>query len=265
MNLVMTVGDLDNSILVKMSGESIGNDSWALRGQIGDILSGHFSALAFLAVALSIIFQSEANKQMRESINKQDESIKQQSEALKVQSESLAAQIEELQASRKESSKQTEEFYIQNMNVKLDRYYKLLNENLDKLANDTVINYNEAKKIIQDILYSENIDSIEDFLSSHEVNNQHQVVVFETQQRIVIYQTQIHNVIQTLNHIYNDLELLNKGFPSAYHIFIRELGLRLFSDKRYWDIYKDYDDAKLCLAFQLFIIKKLIPSNYFYK
>ena len=90
-------------------------DQWAIRGQIGDIMSGHFSALAFLAVALSIIYQSEANEQMRESIDKQEEALIQQGVALGVQSDSLKAQIKELQESRVESSKQTEEFFINNM------------------------------------------------------------------------------------------------------------------------------------------------------
>ena len=115
---------IDNPSLNYLFNET--TDTWAIRGQIGDIMSGHFSALAFLAVALSILFQSEANKQMKESIDKQESSLIQQSEALAVQSRSLEAQIEELKASRKESSKQTEEFFISNMNVKMDRYYKQL-------------------------------------------------------------------------------------------------------------------------------------------
>lgn len=152
-------------------------DKWAIRGQIGDIMSGHFSALAFLAVALSIVYQIEANKQMRESIEKQEnalkqneiaiqqtkksieqqtqanleqakstlqqakaielqaKSISQQNEALKLQSISLEAQIKELKETRIESSKQTEEFFIQNMNIKLDRYYKILDTEVEKFLN----------------------------------------------------------------------------------------------------------------------------------
>jgi len=155
-------------------------EKWGIRGQIGDIMSGHFSALAVLAVAYSIILQVEANQKMTESIEKQKEalkhteetilqqklsiekqteanleqakstlqqaqaielqakSIEQQNEALKVQSETLKAQIEELTESRKESEKQTEEFFIQNLNTKLDRYYKLLDFNLDLIMGDTI-------------------------------------------------------------------------------------------------------------------------------
>ena len=155
-------------------------EKWGIKGQIGDIMSGHFSALAVLAVAYSITLQVEANQKMAEAIEKQKEalkqtqetifqqkisiekqteanleqakstlqqakaielqakSIEQQNEALKVQSETLKAQIEELTESRKESEKQTEEFYIQNLNTKLDRYYKLLDFNLDLIMGDTI-------------------------------------------------------------------------------------------------------------------------------
>lgn len=155
-------------------------EKWGIRGQIGDIMSGHFSALAVLAVAYSIILQVEANQKMTESIEKQKEalkhteetilqqklsiekqteanleqakstlqqaqaielqakSIEQQNEALKVQSETLKAQIEELTESRKESEKQTEEFFIQNLNTKLDRYYKLVDFNLDLIMGETI-------------------------------------------------------------------------------------------------------------------------------
>lgn len=146
-NLIWTIFNLDTAPLIKWSNEILtcDTDEWALRGQIGDIMSGHFSALAFLAVALSIIFQYEANKQMRESIEKQEEAIKlqansieQQNKALEVQSKALEAQIKELEASREESEKQTEEFFIQNLNTKLDRYYKLVDFNIDLIMGDSV-------------------------------------------------------------------------------------------------------------------------------
>lgn len=158
-------------------------EKWGIRGQIGDIMSGHFSALAVLAVAYSITLQVEANKKMTESIEKQEEalrhteetilqqklsiekqteanieqakntlqqakaielqakSIEQQNEALKVQSETLKAQIEELTASREESERQTEEFFIQNMNVRLDRYYKLLDESIKPILNEDYLKF----------------------------------------------------------------------------------------------------------------------------
>jgi hypothetical protein len=41
------------------------NDNWATKGQWGDILSGHFSALAFLAIIYSILLQRQDIKKMR--------------------------------------------------------------------------------------------------------------------------------------------------------------------------------------------------------
>lgn len=113
-NLIITILSVNNSPIVFLSGDNIENieNLWEIRGQIGDILSGHFAALAFFAVAFSIILQNESNKHMKKSIDKQEESLIQQSKALKIQSNSLEAQIRELQESRKGSKKQTEEFLL---------------------------------------------------------------------------------------------------------------------------------------------------------
>lgn len=103
-NLVWTVTSLDSSIIYLVSASIDNNaselikdfkDSWAIRGQIGDVLSGHFSALAFLAVAFSVIIQNEANKQTRESIKKQEERS-----------------------------------FIENMNNRLNRYYDILDKKI---------------------------------------------------------------------------------------------------------------------------------------
>lgn len=205
-NLVWTVTSLDHSIMYLVSSRLDNNasetikdfkESWAIRGQMGDILSGHFSALAFLAVAFSIILQNEANRKMQTSIEKQDKaleqqdrSLQQQSKALEVQSESLKAQIEELQQSRKESERQTEEFFIANMNVKLDRYYTILDNKyitLSKVLDRTT-----------DITYNTS----------------------------AVYQYLI-----TLDFIYYELLAISNKYPNGYSIFIQELRLRLINNK----------------------------------
>ena len=76
--------------------------------------------------------QAKSTLQQAKAIELQAKSLSQQNEALKLQSISLEAQIKELQEARVESSKQTEEFFIQNMNVKLDRYYTLLEDTISK-------------------------------------------------------------------------------------------------------------------------------------
>lgn len=229
-------------------------EKWALRGQIGDIMSGHFSALAVLAVAYSITLQVEANQKMAEAIEKQKEalkqtqetifqqkisiekqteanleqakstlqqakaielqakSIEQQNEALKVQSETLKAQIEELTESRKESEKQTEEFYIQNMNVTLDRYYKFLYEELSKIH---VSSPEEYKRYKNTVVSSENI----------------KVAKIKIQKRI----QKISNILASIFVVIKDSEYTSN---KAYHMFTEELMLRLNSSSSLSNINK---------------------------
>lgn len=226
-NLVWTVTSLDHSIMYLVSSSLDNNasetikdfkDSWAIRGQMGDILSGHFSALAFLAVAFSIILQNEANRKMQISIEKQDKaleqqdkSLQQQSKALEVQSESLKAQIEELQQSRKESEKQTEEFFIANMNVTLDRYYTILSEKYKPFA--------------------------------------------QTVERLggsIVYNTpEVYEYCVTLDFIYNELLAISDKYPNSYRIFIQELRLRLISNPSIMMLQKRADIRKECKAFEI--------------
>lgn len=255
-NLLWTVISLESSPLVQLSNKILtcDTDEWALRGQIGDIMSGHFSALAFLAVALSIIFQYEANKQMRESIEKQEEainqtkksieqqteanleqakstlqqaqaielqakSIEQQNKALKLQSETLKAQIEELKESREESKRQTEEFFIQNMNSKLERYYKLVDDEIKRIGSE------KYKKL--------RLGQIDfDFLSnSFDIENSS--LPFE-------------RLFKILNLIYDDITLLKNSYPNAYSILMKEFSLRFENNDNILDvvIYSQYKPFK---------------------
>lgn len=211
-------------------------DKWAIRGQIGDIMSGHFSALAFLAVALSIVYQIEANKQMRESIKKQEnaielqaKSISQQSEALKLQSISLEAQIKELQEARVESSKQTEEFFIQNMNVKLDRYYKLLEDNISKIKYTPKWYYDTSLAIEKDPV-------IKEFYNQNELNE---------------VKNYFHKTINIIDFIYSEILNTKNKSETAYTIFNEELKIRLNSDslfselKEYYEPFRNKDVSKL--------------------
>ncbi|MCG3670729.1 hypothetical protein L5F33_10670 [Aliarcobacter butzleri] len=211
-------------------------DKWAIRGQIGDIMSGHFSALAFLAVALSIIYQIEANKQMRESIKKQEnaielqaKSISQQSEALKLQSISLEAQIKELQEARIESSKQTEEFFIQNMNVKLDRYYKLLEDNISKIKY-TPKWYHDTKIAIKE---QPNLAAPYSSINFNEIKED------------------FDKITKITDFIYSEILNTKAKSENAYTIFNEELKIRLNSNslfselKEYYEPFKNKDISKL--------------------
>jgi len=69
---ILNIFSLDNMI------NKTSTDYWSIRGQIGDVLSGHFAALAFIALLISI-------SKMQESITKQDEAIKMQQKYIKKQ------------------------------------------------------------------------------------------------------------------------------------------------------------------------------------
>lgn len=237
-NLVWTVTSLDHSIMYLVSSSLDNNasetikdfkDSWAIRGQMGDILSGHFSALAFLAVAFSILLQNEANRKMQTSIEKQDKaleqqdkSLQQQSKALEVQSESLKAQIEELQQSRKESERQTEEFFISNMNIKLERYYKLLDNQVTIVdKTNAIYMYNEANKVIKKDPHMNNIE--------------------EYQLKSINAEIEILKVIEILSRTQETITSLQKTYPKAYKDFINEFEIKILSMNTLQDINHKYD------------------------
>ncbi|QNM87316.1 hypothetical protein [Aliarcobacter cryaerophilus] len=224
-------------------------EKWGIKGQIGDIMSGHFSALAVLAVAYSITLQVEANQKMAEAIEKQKEalkqtqetifqqkisiekqteanleqakstlqqakaielqakSIEQQNEALKVQSETLKAQIEELTESRKESEKQTEEFYIQNMNVTLDRYYNFLSDKLSEFNSNTIFYYTESVK------------------PNNSTHNE--------------YKQPLDEITNTLELIFLEIKDSRNNSLKAYNIFIKEFKLRINSSAILLNIKQD--------------------------
>ncbi len=82
LNLILTVTSPVWSLLNIFTLDDMPNkasiDYWSIRGQIGDVLSGHFAALAFIALLITIY-------QMQKSLLKQDEAIKIQQEYIKKQ------------------------------------------------------------------------------------------------------------------------------------------------------------------------------------
>jgi len=224
-NLWTMINHFDTSYMYAHSLESNSTDTldmaqqWAMRGQMGDILSGHFSALAFLAVALSVFLQNEANRQMKLS-------LVQQSKALEVQSESLKAQIEELQQSRKESERQTEEFFIANMNVKLDRYYAILDEKV---------------KIIN-----------EDFLEKYKIGITHFLPEYkEGFETYLAIEVPLREVVSVLEFIYDEIQNIEQQYPRGYALFLKELKLLMKSSLIYSRIYTEYEGAKNSKVFSL--------------
>ncbi len=247
-NLGFSLFAIDNTVMTWINGKELDvtktTDLWGIRGQIGDILAGHFSALAVFAIAYSIILQVEANKQMRESIDKQEKalrhtetniqqqtesnieqatstlqqakaielqakSIEQQNEALRIQSETLEGQIEELKASREESKKQTEEFFIQNMNVKLDRYYKMIESNVNSIVpQDEVVTFMNI--------------AVKQFPHSPTLKK-------EEETKLDGYRMLSFKLYLLLEHMYLNIELC-KEYQSSHAMFLEEFKLKIHTD-----------------------------------
>ncbi|MDD2791500.1 MAG: hypothetical protein PHU40_12670 [Sulfurimonas sp.] len=199
---------------------------WAIRGQMGDILSGHFSALAFLAVALSVFLQNEANRQMKLA-------FVQQSEALVLQSKSLEAQIEELQQSRKESERQTEEFFIANMNVKLDRYYKMFDNQVERIVSTNVVS---------------------DYISSKKIMTTSESVELNIRYNFNRSCNEIDTLLQIINAIHTDIRNLQNTYPQASQNFLSELKLKALCTRALHDIKTHYKEPSIsrCIFFTEF-------------
>lgn len=163
-------------------------EQWAMRGQMGDILSGHFSALAFLAVALSVFLQNQANRQMRRSIEQQDVIIQ----------------------------NQVKEFFISDMNVKLDRYYKLLDGYIDDVISSNAIN--NYKKTKQE---------------------------YNTGGHSDINRNKMTAVILTHNMIYQEINKVKRTYPDAYQGFIYEFHLKSANSYILFEIDGVYDKPNI--------------------
>ena len=100
--------------------EKSATDFWAIRGQIGDLIAGHFTALAFIGILINI-------SQMRKSLDKQDE-------AIKIQQKEMQNQQKEMQATTKSLELQSKLIEKQNFD---NTYFKMLESfiNIKKTIN----------------------------------------------------------------------------------------------------------------------------------
>lgn len=214
-HLIWAIVSLETSPLYYLSADinsTINENSWALRGQIGDILSGHFSALAFLAVGYSLILQQKANKQT---------------------SASLRMQWKELKEARKESKLQTEEFFIANMNVKFDRYYKMFDSQVERIVSTNVVN---------------------DYISSKRI-----MTTSESYEPNIRYNfnrscNEIDALLQIINAIHTDIINLQNTYPQASQNFLSELELKARCTYALHDINAHYKEPSKseCLVFTEF-------------
>ncbi|WP_345972801.1 FlxA-like family protein [Sulfurimonas diazotrophicus] len=114
------------------------NDVWAFRGQIGDVLAGHFTAISMLFVLWGLLQQQESIKQMNTSIEKQTEALTNQQEEIRLQNESLQAQVSEMQAQKEEMKQQKIEFERSNILATYERYFNRLSHLINAFEFDIV-------------------------------------------------------------------------------------------------------------------------------
>ncbi|MDP2850494.1 MAG: hypothetical protein Q8O20_05410 [Sulfuricurvum sp.] len=68
LDLILNLYTNSNIVISNIFPDLNATDGWEQRGQWGDMLSGHFAALAFLAVAYSIYMQQKESK-IEKSLN----------------------------------------------------------------------------------------------------------------------------------------------------------------------------------------------------
>ncbi|MDY0326612.1 MAG: hypothetical protein RBR07_00010 [Arcobacteraceae bacterium] len=97
-NLCVSLYD-PNTLIQFLDNNSTNNylDKWAIRGQIGDILAGHGTVIAFLLLIYNIRQQAESLLRFQDSLNLQKQSLKSQNEALNLSIREYKNQVIEFQ------------------------------------------------------------------------------------------------------------------------------------------------------------------------
>ena len=139
-NLYLDLGIADKDILDSQE------KTWAFRGQVGDILAGHFTAISMLFIVFSLLLQHKSVEQMGESITQQSEAINQQSTAIQQQSEALINQQKEIKlqtdaltAQIKEMEAQKKEFETSNIQNRYNEYFRRLSSAIESMEHDGIV------------------------------------------------------------------------------------------------------------------------------
>ena len=91
LNLILTIFTPNMSLFNLLAYDDIkfnitDKDYWSIRGQIGDLLSGHFAALAFIGLMMTVSQMSKALKQQDEAISIQKQEMDKQFKEMNKQS-----------------------------------------------------------------------------------------------------------------------------------------------------------------------------------
>lgn len=193
------------------------NDFWSIRGQIGDLIAGHFTALAFIGILINIM-------QMRKSLDKQDEAIRIQQKEMQNQQLEMKATTKSLELQAKLIEKQNFEntFFkmldlyinIQN-NVKFKNYKKKLevvgDEAFYEYASFWLTHTNNSNNLLL-----KNFNELnDDFMRNNHIYLSH---YFRTLYRIIKF---VHNYNDEYNQIdKKEYIKLIRAQLSSLHLFI---------------------------------------------
>lgn len=208
-NLILTLIDPYLSLVAQMNNETnTTKDLWEMRGQMGDVLSGHFTALAFIGLLISLQYQ-------RKSIEQMSTTIKQQNESFLKQSEALNLQIVEFKQQTEEFEHQTTEFKISNYLQIIERNYSRLNE-LEASFTYTIgqNKYNSYRDLLNNLDKSTRIAfrDLEMLVS--------QLKIIETNIQFV-HLDKIKETLENEYNVYKDLYYKDKIESIIYSVFFK--------------------------------------------
>lgn len=199
------------------------SDGWTQRGQWGDMLSGHFSALAFIALALSIYIQNKT---------------------LKVQQEELDRQKEELKLQRNHDTFKTIMEMIGSIELKIGANVINFGGNKIKNIND-VHSYLETNKRYSgtvltycgsDMTELESVSKAIEVLSKELTQKQKEIINIKIQKFVVVNRSTAMALIinQVFRYFECELDEKEKIFSDAFFINISDIGKELMLKAEYF-------------------------------
>ena len=207
-NLILTLNNPCLSLVNTISCDTnTTKELWEMRGQMGDVLSGHFTALAFIGLLISLQYQRKSIEQMGTTINQQNENLIKQSEALHLQIEEFHRQTEEFEH-------QTTEFKISNYLQIIERNYSRLN---DLEASFTYYDSSNRKhESYRNLLNEKN--STTAFRDLEMLVSQLKIIEINIQ---FVHLPEIKETLENEYNIYKDLYYKNKIESIIYGIFFK--------------------------------------------
>ena len=211
-NLILTLQNPYSSIVAQMNNDTntTTKDLWEMRGQMGDVLSGHFTALAFIGLLISLQYQRKSIVQMGTTINQQNENLIKQSEALHLQIEEFHRQTEEFEH-------QTTEFKINNYLQIIERNYSRLN---DLEASFTYYDSNNDKdKSYRNLLHNLDKSLQIAFRDLEMLVSQLKIIEKNIQ---FVYLADIKGTLENEYNIYKNLYYKDKIESMIYYTFFKQ-------------------------------------------